>query len=126
MTPPTPRNTYLFERIFVCLAILSPIVMVIVAGTRPVGTRGAMIVTGHLYLAAILGLAVLLRVVYLQCDCPKGREFSRRREAGRVHGLSTAPQRTSLRVGPAHGAPTHGAPLPRHATLVYDAIELRR
>ena len=47
MTPPTPRNTYLFERIFVCLAILSPIVMVIVAGMRPEGSRGTMIVTGH-------------------------------------------------------------------------------
>ena len=66
MTPPTPRNTYLFERIFVCLAILSPIVMVIVAGMRPVGTRGAMIVTGHMYLAAILGLAAVLRAVYLR------------------------------------------------------------
>ena len=65
MTPPTPRNTYLFERIFVCLAILSPIVMVIVAGMRPEGSRGTMIVTGHKYLVAMLGVAVLLRVVYL-------------------------------------------------------------
>jgi hypothetical protein len=66
MTPTTPKNTYMFERIFVCLAILSPIVMVIVAGMRPEGSRGAMIVTGHEYLAAILGLAVVLRIMYLR------------------------------------------------------------
>ena len=38
--------------------------MVIVAGMMPEGTRGALIVTGHEFLAAILGLALVLRVVY--------------------------------------------------------------
>jgi hypothetical protein len=65
MTPNTPRNIFSFERMFVCVAILSPIVMVIVAGMRPDGSRGSLIVTGHEYLAAMLGLAVLLRVGYL-------------------------------------------------------------
>ena len=90
MTPPTPRNTYLFERIFVCLAILSPIVMVIVAGTRPLGTRGAMIVTGHMYLAAILGLAVLLRVVYLRAIARRAASF---RDGVKRVGLMGSEQR---------------------------------
>jgi phosphotransferase system glucose/maltose/N-acetylglucosamine-specific IIC component len=55
MTPTTPKNTNLFNCIFVSLAIFTPILMVIVA---------AMVVTGHKFLAAILGLALVLRVVY--------------------------------------------------------------
>ncbi|MGD0502771.1 MAG: hypothetical protein ABSD02_08510 [Steroidobacteraceae bacterium] len=78
MTPTTPKNTYLFERIFVCLAILSPIVMVIVAGMRPEGTRGAIIVTGHMYLAATLGLALALRVVYLRAMTRRAENFGDR------------------------------------------------
>ena len=38
--------------------------MVIVAGMLPQGSRGTMIVTGHIFLAAILGLALVLRIVY--------------------------------------------------------------
>lgn len=64
MTPTTPKNTYLFDRIFVSLAIVSPMLMVIVAGLIPEGTRGTLIVTGHECLAAILGLALVLRVMY--------------------------------------------------------------
>jgi hypothetical protein len=64
MTPKTPHHTYLFDRIFVALAMLGPIVMVIVAGMLPQGSRGIMIVTGHLLLAAILGSALVLRIVY--------------------------------------------------------------
>jgi hypothetical protein len=97
MTPPTPRNTYLFERIFVCLAILSPIVMVIVAGMRPVGTRGAMIVTGHMYLAAILGLAVILRVVYLRAIARRAAAF--RDGVKRVGLLGSEQRRSEHRYG---------------------------
>ncbi len=64
MTSTTPSNSDLFDRIFVSLAILSPILMVIVAGMLPQGTRGAMIVTGHKYLVAILALALAMRLVY--------------------------------------------------------------
>ncbi|MGD0493126.1 MAG: hypothetical protein ABSC32_16430 [Steroidobacteraceae bacterium] len=64
MTPTTPKNTNLFNCIFVSLAIFTPILMVIVAGMLPEGSRGAMVVTGHKFLAAILGLALVLRVVY--------------------------------------------------------------
>ncbi len=59
----TPKITYLFDRIFVSFAICSPILMVIVAGMLPVGSRGPMIVTGHKFLVAILGLALVPRVV---------------------------------------------------------------
>jgi hypothetical protein len=38
--------------------------MVIIAGMLPEGTRGAMIVTGHSCLVAILALALAMRVVY--------------------------------------------------------------
>jgi hypothetical protein len=47
MTSTIPKNTYLFNWIFVSLAIFSPILMVIIAGMLPQGSRGAMIVTGH-------------------------------------------------------------------------------
>ncbi|MGD0505764.1 MAG: hypothetical protein ABSD02_23855 [Steroidobacteraceae bacterium] len=49
---------------FVSFAIFSPILMVIVAGMLPEGTRGTMIVTGHTLLVAILALALVMRVVY--------------------------------------------------------------
>jgi hypothetical protein len=39
--------------------------MVIVAGMLPEGTRGAMIVTGHKFLLAILGLALVSRVALM-------------------------------------------------------------
>lgn len=64
MTPTAPNSTFLFDRIFVSLAIVSPILMVIVAGVMPEGSRGTLIVKGHEFLAAILGLALLLRIVY--------------------------------------------------------------
>ncbi len=64
MTPTTPNSTVLFDRIFISLALISPILMVIVAGTMPEGSRGALIVMGHEFLAAILGLALVLRTVY--------------------------------------------------------------
>jgi hypothetical protein len=71
MTPTTPKNKYLFDRIFVFLAILGPILMVIVAGMLPEGSRGALIVTGHKFLVAILALALAMRAVYeigfMQC-----------------------------------------------------------
>jgi len=40
MTRTSPKITDLFDRIFVSLAICSPILMVIVAGMMPVGSRG--------------------------------------------------------------------------------------
>jgi ABC-type proline/glycine betaine transport system permease subunit len=98
MTPNTPKNAFLFERMVVCLAILSPIVMVIVAGMLPAGSRGTMIVTGHEYLAAILVIAVALRVVHLRVMARRAARFSRSREARRTDAPRTAPQRTSLRV----------------------------
>lgn len=64
MTPTAPNSTFLFDRIIVSLAIVGPILMVIVAGVMPEGSRGTLIVTGHEFLAAILGLALLLRIVY--------------------------------------------------------------
>ena len=63
MTRTTPK-IYLFERIFVSLAICGPILMVIVAGLLPVGSRGPMIVAGHEFLVAILGLALVSRAAY--------------------------------------------------------------
>jgi hypothetical protein len=71
MTRTTPKITYLFDRIFVSIAICSPILLVIVAGMLPVGSRGPMIVTGHEFLVAILGLALVSRAVheigFVQC-----------------------------------------------------------
>ena len=71
MTQTTPKTTYLFDRIFVFLAIGSPILMVIAAGMLPVGSRGRMMVTGHELLVAILGLALVSRAVresgWVQC-----------------------------------------------------------
>jgi hypothetical protein len=64
MTPTTPKNTHLFDRIFVSLAIAAPILMVIGAEMLPEGRRGTMIVTGHEFLLAILGLALVFRAVY--------------------------------------------------------------
>ncbi len=92
MTPITtaPKNgSYLFERTFVCLAVLSPIAMVIVAGMRPQGTRGTLIVTGHEYLVAALALAAVLRVVYLRAIARRASRFSERvRQVGRILGPS--------------------------------------
>jgi hypothetical protein len=64
MTRTTPKITYLFDRIFVSIAICSPILMVIVGGMLPVGSRGPMIVTGHEFLVGILGFALVPRVVH--------------------------------------------------------------
>jgi hypothetical protein len=64
MNSTTPEKTYWFDRIFVVLAIGSPILMVIAAGMLPLGSRGPFIVTGHECLVAILGLALVPRVVH--------------------------------------------------------------
>jgi hypothetical protein len=100
MTPATPKHTYLFERILVCLAILAPIVMVIVAGMRPEGSRGAMIVTGHEYLIATLGLAVVFRAVYLRAIARKAANFRDRvRQVGLLVGQSAERNRSEHRYG---------------------------
>ena len=64
MTPTECSNTYLFDRMLVSFAISSPILMVIVAGMLPEGTRGTMIVTGHMLLMSILALALVARAAY--------------------------------------------------------------
>ena len=112
MTPPTPRNTYLFERIFVCLAILSPIVMVIVAGMRPVGTPGSHDRHRPHVPRRDTGTRRGAARRVPACDGPKGCEFSRRREAGRAHGLRTSPQRTSLRVASRRSADARRSAFP--------------
>ncbi|MGD0492906.1 MAG: hypothetical protein ABSC32_15290 [Steroidobacteraceae bacterium] len=96
MTPTTPKNTYLFDCIFVSLAIFSPILMVIVASMLPEGSRGGMIVTGHTFLVSILVLALVFRVVYgigfVQCVQATSQMAASLRDRARRVGLRSSRQ----------------------------------
>ncbi len=64
MTPSTPFRSTLFVSALTAVAMLGPIMLVIIAATMPVGTRGPFIVDGHMVIVAILAAALVLRLVY--------------------------------------------------------------
>ena len=64
MSTSTRIQRDLFTRAITALAILGPILLVIIAGNLPVGMRGHMIVTGHMFIVAALATALALRGVY--------------------------------------------------------------
>ena len=64
MSTSTRIQRDVFTRAITALAILGPILLVIIAGNMPVGMRGHMIVTGHMFVVAALVTALALRGVY--------------------------------------------------------------
>ena len=84
MSTSTPVNGDYFTRALAAVAILGPILLVIIAGTLPEGEgmRGDLIVDGHIFIAATLATALLLRVAY-------GMGFSRARRL-----LTASPNRS--------------------------------
>ena len=73
MTIDHQPKTDLFTRAFTAVAVLAPVLLIIIAGTRPLGTRGGMIVAGDAFIVGGLLAAVALRIVY-------GMGFSRARK----------------------------------------------
>ena len=65
MSTSIPLKSDFFARALAAVAILGPILLVIIAGTLPEGTRGEMIVDGNIFVVAALVTALLLRVVYV-------------------------------------------------------------
>jgi len=65
MTTSIPVKSDFFTRAFTAVAMLGPILLVIIAGMLPEGTRGEMIVDGHIFIVAALVTALLLRVAYV-------------------------------------------------------------
>jgi len=57
-------KTGFFARAVTAVALLGPIVLVVVAGTLPIGERGELIVGGHIFLVALLVTALVLRAAY--------------------------------------------------------------
>ena len=65
MSTSTRIQRDVFTRAITALAILGPILLVIIAGNLPVGMRGELIVTGHMFIVAALATALALRGVYM-------------------------------------------------------------
>ena len=61
MTTSTAFQGDFFTRAITAVAILGPILLAIIAGTLPEGMRGDLIVDGHIFIAATLATALLLR-----------------------------------------------------------------
>ena len=64
MTTSTAFRSKSFARAFTAVAVLGPILLTIVAGTLPEGTRGEFVVTGDILIVGALLAALALRVVY--------------------------------------------------------------
>lgn len=64
MIQSNPANSELLTRALTAVAILGPILLVIVAGTLPQGTRGELIVNGHMLVVAALATGLMLRAAY--------------------------------------------------------------
>lgn len=73
MTIDYQPKTDLFTRALTAVAVLAPVLLVIIAGTRSLGSRGGMIVAGEAFIVGGLMAAVALRIVY-------GMGFSRARK----------------------------------------------
>lgn len=57
-------KTDLFTRALTAAAILAPVLLIVIAATRPLGSRGGMIVAGDAFIVGGLLAAVALRLVY--------------------------------------------------------------
>jgi hypothetical protein len=64
MTVSTSVKSDLFTRAVAGLAILGPILLVAISGTLPEGSRGQLIVDGHVFIETALATALILRGVY--------------------------------------------------------------
>jgi hypothetical protein len=64
MTNSTTANVDVFTRVFAGIAVVGPFVLLTLASMRPLGSRGDLIVSGHIFLVAALTTALLLRGVY--------------------------------------------------------------
>jgi hypothetical protein len=54
----------LFTRALTAAAILAPVLLIVIAAARPLGSRGGMIVAGDALIVGGLLAAVALRIVY--------------------------------------------------------------
>jgi len=54
----------LFTRAVAAVAILGPILLVVFSATQPQGSRGELIVDGHVLITTALATALILRAVY--------------------------------------------------------------
>ena len=57
-------KTDLFTRALTAAAVLAPILLIVIAATRPMGSRGGMIVAGDAFIVGGLLAAIALRIVY--------------------------------------------------------------
>jgi len=64
MTVPQKLKNNFFERTIIALAILGPLMLVFIAGSQPLGSRGETIVVGDSCIAWCLVSALALRVAY--------------------------------------------------------------
>jgi hypothetical protein len=53
-----------FTRAVAAVSIVGPILLVVVSATLPQGSRGQLIVDGHVFIVAALATALILRGVY--------------------------------------------------------------
>ncbi len=64
MSNSTPIKSALFTRAVAAVAIGGPIFLVLFSGTLPQGSRGQLIVDGHMFIVSALATALILRTVY--------------------------------------------------------------
>ena len=64
MTTYYQSKTDLFTRALTAAAVLAPILLIVIAATRPMGSRGGMIVAGDAFIVGGLLAAIALRIVY--------------------------------------------------------------
>jgi hypothetical protein len=64
MTVSTPVKSNFCARAVAAVAILGPIILVVFSATLPPGSRGELIVRGHVFIVTVLATALILRGVY--------------------------------------------------------------
>lgn len=64
MTVSTPIKTDWFTRAVAAVALLGPIFLVLASATLPPGSRGPLIVHGHVFMVTAWATALILRGVY--------------------------------------------------------------
>jgi len=64
MTRSSRLQNSFFARAFTAVALLGPILLVIVAGTMPEGSRGELTVYGNTAIVGLLAASLLLRAAY--------------------------------------------------------------
>jgi hypothetical protein len=64
MSISTPVKNDLLTRAMAAVAIVGTILLVMLSGTLPQGSRGQLIVDGHVFIVTALATALILRGVY--------------------------------------------------------------